>query len=145
MNQSYKTIYNRDYDFGIAKEKQIQPELQEFFKVNLEKTKGRYNLFDFIGENVYMELKSRKNKKEQYPTTIIGMNKINKANELIKEGNKVFFIFNFTNSLDFWEYKDCNSIVDYNKRIISRNDRPNHKGSEYLEIPIEDLLNISEK
>lgn len=145
MEKSYKPTYRRDYAFGIAAEQQLQPELEEFFKVDLKKSVGKYNLFDFIGKDIYIELKSRKNTKKQYPTTIIGMNKIKKANKLIKEGNRVIFIFNFTDSLDFWEYKDDEDIKDFDTRNITRNDRPGHKGSEYLEIPITELLNMSEK
>tara|TARA_R110001632_G_scaffold197552_1_gene319806 strand:- start:1155 stop:1592 length:438 start_codon:yes stop_codon:yes gene_type:complete len=145
MEKTYQPIYKKDYDFGIAAEKQLQPKLEEFFKLDLQKTIGKYNLFDFIGKDVYIEIKSRKNTKKQYPTTIVGCNKIRKADELIKKGNKVIFIFNFTDSLDFWEYKDYECIKTYNTRVISRNDRPGHKGSDYLEIPITDLLNISKK
>ena len=135
---------NKDYIFGITEEQKIKPDLEEFFKVDLEKTIGRYNLFDFIGKDYYIEIKSRKNKLTQYPTTIVGINKINKAKELIKEGNRILFIFNFTDSIDFWEYKGLDSIKDYDTRFISRKDRPNHS-SEYLEIPINDLLNIGKK
>jgi len=145
MELSYRPIYQKDYNFGIKKEKELKPKIEEFFKIDLIKTIGKYNLFDFTGKDTYIELKSRKNTKEQYPTTIIGCNKIKKADELVKKGNRVIFIFNFTNSLDYWEYKDYNSIKDYNTRIICRNDRPGHKGSDYLEIPIIDLLNISKK
>jgi len=145
MELAYKPIYNKDYDFGIKEEDKLKPKLEEFFEIDLKKSIGKYNLFDFIGEDVYIELKSRKNKKEQYPTTIVGCNKIRKADELIKKGNKVIFIFNFTDSLDFWEYKDYDCIKTYNTRVIARNDRPGHKGCDYLEIPITDLLNISKK
>lgn len=145
MELAYKPIYERDYNFGIKEEEKLKPKLEEFFKVDLKKSIGKYNLFDFIGKDVYIELKSRKNKKTQYPTTIVGCNKIKKADELVKKGQRVIFIFNFTDSLDFWEYKDYSSIKDYNTRIITRNDRPGHKGSDYLEIPIIDLLNISKK
>jgi len=145
MELAYKPIYERDYNFGIKEEEKLKPKLEEFFKVDLTKSIGKYNLFDFIGKDVYIELKSRKNKKTQYPTTIVGCNKIKKADELVKKGQRVIFIFNFTDSLDFWEYKDYSSIKDYNTRIITRNDRPGHKGSDYLEIPIIDLLNISKK
>tara|TARA_R110000737_G_C14571731_1_gene484163 strand:- start:1108 stop:1545 length:438 start_codon:yes stop_codon:yes gene_type:complete len=145
MEKSYQQTYRRDYAFGISAEQLLHPELEEFFKVDLKKSVGKYNLFDFIGKDIYIELKSRKNTKEKYPTTIIGCNKIKKAEELIKQGNRVIFIFNFTDSLDFWEYTNYDCIKNYNTRIISRNDRPGHKGSDYLEIPIEDLLNMSKK
>tara|TARA_R110000803_G_C11970933_1_gene319724 strand:+ start:602 stop:1039 length:438 start_codon:yes stop_codon:yes gene_type:complete len=145
MENTYKPIYYRDYNFGIIEEEKLKPKLETFFKLDLTKTKGKYNLFDFIGNNLYIELKSRKNEKNRYPTTIIGYNKIEKANELIKEGNKVFFIFNFTDSLDFYEYKGYAYIKNYNQKIVSRKDRPGHKGCNYLEIPISDLLNIANK
>ena len=145
MEQSYKKIYERDYNFGIKEEEKVKPELERFFKIDLRKSVGKYNLFDFIGKDVYLELKSRKNKKLDYPTTIVGMNKIIKAEKLKQQGNRIIFIFNFTDSLDFWEYKDKEDIKEYSKRIICRKDRPNHKGNEYLEIPIVELLNVSKK
>ena len=57
METKYKAIYKRDYNFGIKEEEKLKPNLEEFFKVNLEKTIGKYNLFDFIGKNYYIELK----------------------------------------------------------------------------------------
>lgn len=145
MNNTYTPIYKRDYNFGINQELLVKPKLEKFLNITLEKTIGKYNLFDFKGDKIYLELKSRKNNLKKFPTTIVGVNKIIKANELIKEGNKVLFVFNFLDSLDFWEYKGEEYIKDYSRRIVSRNDRPGHKGSEYLEIPIGDLLNISKK
>lgn len=145
MNNTYTPIYKRDYNFGIKEEEKIKPQLEEFLNIDLRKTEGRYNLFDFIGEKIYVEVKSRKNNLKKFPTTIVGINKIIKAKELIKDNNKVIFVFNFLDSIDFWEYKGDEYIKDYSRRIISRNDRPGHKGSEYLEIPIGDLLNISKK
>ena len=68
-----------------------------------------------------------------------------RAEKLKQQGNRIIFIFNFTDSLDFWEYKDKEDIKENSKRIICRKDRPNHKGNEYLEIPIVELLNVSKK
>ena len=84
--------YQIDIDYGQIAEKKAIILLQEYFKFSLVKL-DYYNSFDFYNEqeNVYIELKSRHCQVNTYTSTMVGMNKINKARLLIK--NLLLFIF----------------------------------------------------
>ena len=84
--------YQIDIDYGAKCEKKAIIQLQEYFKISLVKL-DYYNTFDFYNEEqkLYIELKSRHCQVNTYITTMLGMNKINKARLLIK--NLLLFIF----------------------------------------------------
>ena len=121
----------QEYAYGLSKEILLKPVIEKYVGVKLQDTK-RWDSFDFVGENITIELKSRKNKKDRYPTTIVGMNKIDK----IQEGERVIFMFNFTDGLYCWEYQEDHTFKTI---MIQRRDRRNIKAKPYLSIPIESL------
>ena len=93
-------LIKNEIAFGKSKENELFEEIKDFFKDDkLEKTKDRYNHFDFISDKNVIELKSRRNTKNKYPTTIIGLDKVEKGIEYIQEGKDVYFIFNFTDEI----------------------------------------------
>ena len=116
----------QEYQYGLQKELLLKPVLEKFVGKELEGTK-QFDTFDFVGEDITIELKSRKNCYNKYPTTIVGMNKIDK----IKEGEKVIFFFNFTDGLYYWEYE----VNTFTIIMIKRRDR-NNKAKPHLAIPI---------
>ena len=91
--------YQIDIDYGQIAEKKAIILLQEYFKFSLVKL-DYYNSFDFYNEqeNVYIELKSRHCQVNTYKSTMVGMNKINKARLLNRKNFSVYFFFYFTNS-----------------------------------------------
>lgn len=130
----------KDLEFGSKGEKSVKSRLEEKFG-ELEKTVGRYNLFDFEADNLYIELKSRRNTKDKYPTTMIGMNKINKGFELLKEDSEVYFCFNFTDKLCYYKlHPDSLSECGIGKG--GRWDRCGAEIKQYCWIPIELLTDI---
>ena len=64
-----------DLVFGKLKEIKIKQILEQYFNTSLE-TSSKYNLIDFQNEDLYIELKSRRNTYNKFNTTIIGSNKI---------------------------------------------------------------------
>jgi hypothetical protein len=66
----------KDYHYGINKEIQLLPQLQSFLNDNTIYKLENSNVFDFKGDNKFIELKSRNNNYSKYPTTMIGLNKI---------------------------------------------------------------------
>ena len=80
-----------DLVFGKLKENEIKEILEGFFNTKLN-TSSKYNLIDFFNDEIYIELKSRRNSYSKFDTTIIGSNKIDYAKSLNK---KVIFVFNF--------------------------------------------------
>ena len=123
---------SQEYAYGLSKEVLLKPTIEKFAGKELKGTK-KYDTFDFIGEDITIELKSRKNCYSKYPTTIVGMNKINK----IEDGERVVFMFNFTDGLYYWEYEENNFTIV----MIKRRDR-NNKAKPHLAIPIEVLTKL---
>lgn len=93
--------YNQDRSFGIAQEENTFEKLKTKFGEDLEKIPSRYSVFDFKNKGCYVELKSRRCKKDTYPTTMIGENKLKNAS---KRETDTFFAFNFEDGLFYWKY-----------------------------------------
>jgi len=128
-----------EYAFGVAQEEELQPFFEMFFGRPLTTTE-KYDPFDFVGGDIKIELKSRKNTYSKYPTTIVGMYKINQICPL-PSPIEHYFVFNFTDGVYYWKY----NTEEFNKMkqiTIKRRDRPYSKGSKYLSIPIEKLTKM---
>lgn len=90
-----------DVSFGMAQEDDILPLIKEYWKdePNIIKTKNKYCIYDFISDNgTTWELKSRRNHKDKYPTTIIPCHKLN--NKSVNQ----YYIFNFIDGLYYIKY-----------------------------------------
>jgi hypothetical protein len=127
-----------DYIFGLEQQKLIIPILNQAFKSELQEYKEQFSKHDYYDNKRNYELKSRKNKMNDYPTTLLTANKI-----VIEDEKKLYFIFNFTDKIAVIKYKK-NKFDKYQKKMFSRiNDKADEK--EYYYIPIEDLIIIYEK
>ena len=84
-----------DLVFGKLKETEIKEILEGFFNTKLNTT-SKYNLIDFYNDDIYIELKSRRNTYNKFNTTIIGSNKIDYVKTL-----KCYFVFNYLDGLYF--------------------------------------------
>lgn len=98
--------YTIDHKFGDEQELLNLPIISDFLNQKFRKTK-RYFVFDYENDNTYVELKSRRNAKAKYPTTIVGKNKLDYAKTC---GKDVFFFFQFTDGLYYWKYNDEDNI-----------------------------------
>ena len=109
--------------------------MQDYFGEELQETVGRYARYDFKNEKSIFELKSRKNNKTKYPTTLLTCNKV------VSEDDKdLIFLFNFTDELCYIRY-DPIVFSTFEKRLFSRiNEAFDEK--EYYYIPIEQLTTI---
>jgi len=130
-----------DFDkalLGVEAEEAVKPILELFFKVKLTKT-DKYHYFDFIDDNlIYYELKSRSNKYNQYPTTMVGANKVDMLNTLNKIG---IFVFLFTDGLYYYKYdKTTNDPLVFAEG--GRIDRYKKEIKKYCYIPINLLKRI---
>jgi len=132
-----------DISFGMKKEEEVLPLLQQTWKeeVNILNTKIRfkneYHKYDFEsdGGSVW-EVKSRRNTKTAYPTTIIPIHKT-----MLTE-KPYYFVFNFTDVCCYIEY-DEEKFSTFNKRMI-RCFRQGARPTPILhyEIPIELLTDM---
>ena len=127
--------FEKDYLYGIQKQKEILPILRDYFGKDLEETLGRWKKYDFYSDKSIFELKSRKNTKTRYHTTLITCNKV------VSESRKdLIFLFNFTDELCFIKY-DEKLFSTFERRLFSRiNESFDEK--EYYYIPIERLTTI---
>jgi|APCry1669191674_1035369.scaffolds.fasta_scaffold39453_2 hypothetical protein len=129
-------MFKKDYTFGLKKEVELLPTIRKFFNDETIIKLDDYNIFDFKGDNKYIELKSRNCNYNKYPTTMIGYNKIKKALELNED---IYFIFNFTDGIYYFKF-DKNIQLEIKQG--GRFDRGKKELSDYAFIPIEILKEI---
>lgn len=103
---NYTEKFKKDYDFGIAKENEKLNELRSRFGKDIVKCNRNF-VMDYKGATCYLELKSRNCKKDTYPTTMVGENKVRFAQQAKKEGFASFFCFLFSDGFYFWEYNEA--------------------------------------
>ena len=127
-----------DYKFGIQQEKTLLPTLKKTFENSLEKTKNKYCLYDFEGDTILIELKSRRCKSDTYSTTMIGHNKLQMAKRQSKD---VYFCFGFTDGLFYHKFENDN---EYHIEKGGRWDRGKAEISNYVFIPISQLTKVSQ-
>ena len=104
-----------DYVYGRHKELQIKKILPEIYNQKFrDYGQTQYETFDFISEDnkIILELKSRRCNCNKYPTTIVGLNKVDIAKELIEKGKTVKFLFNFLDGLYEWSDLENYQIYD---------------------------------
>lgn len=144
MKYNKTDIKNNDLKFGFNKEKDILPIFNTFFNCNAVIASDKYAIFDFHDEEkkIYGELKSRRVRKDKYPTIMIGYNKVKEGLKKIEDGHDVFFLWCFTNRLCYYKLtKDFNKDwVIFNE--TARTDRGRDEKSDIAYIPIKVLKNI---
>jgi hypothetical protein len=126
-----------DVKFGADNEiKVIDILRQKWCEEQIEKTSNKYCKYDFESEKTIWELKSRRNTKNKYPTTIIPEHK------LIDNPKDYYFVFYFT---------DVCSYIKYDKELFDTFKRNQircwRKGGNpnpvlHIEIPINKLIDI---
>ena len=118
-NYSLNDFFNQqDIDFG----KNAEDEIYEILKTKYDDIEitSEYSTFDYKtkSEKLKIELKTRRNKSDAYPTTMIGLNKIKKCND---PDTTYLFIFKFTDQILFIKF--INEIILVNCFHISNNNK----------------------
>ena len=126
-----------DLVFGKLKENEIKEILEQYFNTTLQQT-SKYGLIDFYNDDLYIELKSRRNTYSKFNTTIIGSNKIDYVKTLNK---KSLFVFNFIDGLYYIEYSPLFDSFDICEEYIYRDGKKELKTNYH--IPIECLKRIN--
>ena len=127
-----------DLVFGKLKEVEIKEILEGFLNTKLN-TSSKYNLIDFQNDEIYIELKSRRNTYSKFDTTIIGSNKIDYAKSLNK---KVIFVFNFIDGLYYIEYSPLFILFDLCELYIFRDKRKELKTNYHIPINLLKRINV---
>lgn len=135
--------YNESNIIGEQNEIKYKSQIESHIEHHLELT-DRFHTFDFINEKekILIELKCRNCFKNNYPTTMIGMNKIEKSKIKIKDGYKIYYFFNFKDGLFYIEY---NNQLKYEIRDGFRYDRIETmiNKPKYAYINVDDLKKIN--
>jgi len=94
------TVKLNDLDFGMKKEISELDKIRNRFSNSLKPTKDFF-VFDYVSKDCYVELKSRRNKLNTYPDTMVGKNKMDYAENADRP---VYFVFSFIDGLYYWKY-----------------------------------------
>ncbi len=104
--ENYSNRLKVDLSFGISSEINLLDTFKTFFNDQTLVRTSESSIFDYEGNNILVELKTRTNKKDKYPDTMIGLNKVKKASAMMKKNLEldVYFVFSFTDGLYYWKY-----------------------------------------
>ena len=141
-------LYQIDADYGAIAGKKALIQLQEYFKFPLIKL-SYYDTFDFYNDEnrLYIEIKARRCQVNTSSSSMIGMNKINKAKILKRKNFNIYFFFYFTNTdfkecdLYYWEFK-LSDIDKCETKTGGRIDRGKNEIKKYFYIPTNLLIKI---
>lgn len=131
-----------DLVLGYKSEGDILAILNTYFDDEFVNTKELYNdeyyNYDFEGKtsNMRIELKTRRNRFADYPSTLIP---VHKCVDLELCPN--VFVFNFSDGLYFTEW-NTNRFKTYEKKMIVCRRRGRTDNKEHYMIPITDLVRI---
>ena len=89
-----------DLDFGLKKEISEIEKIRNKFSNRLKPTYNFF-VFDYVSPECYVELKSRRNKLNTYPDTMVGKNKMDYAETADRP---VYFVFSFIDGTYYWKY-----------------------------------------
>lgn len=129
----------KDLSFGLNSEQTTKPMIEKWIGGSLNKLDD-LNFFDFEVENkkILIELKTRRINHNQYRTALIGKNKIMYANDKMKEGYELYFVYNYKDGLFYVKFNE--NMLNYKSFYMKRRDRNN--GSWVMEINVNELVEI---
>jgi hypothetical protein len=134
-------ILNADLAFGLPKEDPVIDKLRKHFEEEIAKSTYQYCPHDGFSKTTEYEIKSRRNRYNQYPTTIIPVSKIRNMKR-----DRLVFVFNFIDGLYYIQY-DKEKFANYEIKMIEAVRKRNGVVGKTLEphfhIPIKDLIYIN--
>jgi hypothetical protein len=124
-------VYKQELQTGLKNQEIVLPIINKYFNRIINNTKGQYNRYDYEDELYKYELKSRTNKYDLYPTTLIGLDKVD---------NNTIFLFYFTDGLYYIEYnKELFDTFDIKDFVRNQRYGKVDKPKKYIYIPIDKL------
>jgi hypothetical protein len=128
-----------DLHYGICAEVSLFEKMKTVFGADVKQSTSKYSLYDYYSENVFIELKTRRNAKARYPDTMIGMNKIK---FFLGQSRKCFSVFNFTDGVYYIEINE-ESTKKFIYKNGGRSDRGRLEIKEYCYIPVDLLIPLT--
>ena len=128
-----------DKQLGEQSEFKHKEIFNTFFNDNFKKL-SNYHPLDFEGNTYFLEIKTRTNNYDAYPTSLIPASKINYCK---KQNKETYFIFVFTDGIYYIKYDD-NLFKTFEIKPFKRPDRIDHsdKLQNYYYIPIINLSKL---
>lgn len=128
-----------DLLFGIGNQTTVQGRIASFLNITLNPLDD-YSVMDWANPSrtVYVELKSRRIRHDQYPTAIIGLNKIEFCTDPSKE---YYFCFSYLDGLYYIKY-DADVFANFDRNYsYQRGERPdyNNHSQRIVYIPVDML------
>jgi hypothetical protein len=123
-------FYPKDHTYGLLEQSKQLPVIQKYFNKDIKEIENKLSPFDYECDDCYYELKTRTNSKDKYPTTLIGVNKLDTKKDLI-------LIFKYTDCLTYINY-DKELFDTFEIKKFDRNVKEKNK-KEYIYIPIQHL------
>lgn len=126
-----------DISYGESGEKITKNVIEKYFNMEFNKTNDFHNMdFHNSNNNIYIEVKSRRIKKDKYKSVYFSLSKY----KFIKRNpkNKYYFVYNFIDGFYIFEY-------DENKIFFSIGGRSDRGINEYYKlcnIPTKYLIKI---
>jgi hypothetical protein len=128
-----RTSYQLDKQMGRFNEELLLPTLRKSFNTTIRKG-GEYEKFDFIDERgVLYELKSRRCRKNTYPTTLLPKHKV--------LGKEQYFIFRFTDKVCYIKF-DAAIFATFEVQDLIDGRFAYGEPIEHYKIPIELLVEL---
>ena len=130
-------VLNEDIAYGTQFETSVINILSKYFQEEVEKVKYRYSQYDAVSATAKYEIKSRRNRYRQYPTTIVAVDKTENITD------RLVFVFHFTDGLYYIEY-DPDKFAKYNVMDVEAVRTGGVRTSKpHFFIPIEELTRIN--
>lgn len=124
-----------DRDFGLHSESLMLDVLKVYFDKKIYHTQGRYHNFDFTdNDKLFVELKSRRCHSNQYPTTLIPLQKINSQ----RSNNDYYYVFCFIDKIMIWQYDES----EFDIKPGGRMDRQGNEWTMYGHVATSHLKEI---
>lgn len=130
-------MYTVDRKFGFKQEDMLFDKIRSIYGETLQKT-SQFSKVDYMDDDTLIEMKSRRNKHNTYPTTMISKSKID---YMLNSGKKSIALFNFTDGLYSIEI-NREKINHFNLGIGQRRDRGIHEQTSCFHIPINMLTKM---
>lgn len=133
--------YENDYKTGKSNENMIYDLLKSCKGLKkLKKSKDRYCKYDFYNKKCEIELKTRNNTFEKYPTTLIPVSKVLRDDD---HNKTIIFVFKFKDTTDdikqsiYYIKYDVDKFENIKRIQFKRNSRYGiiDKPDEYFDIP----------
>lgn len=122
-----------DEVMGIENELAVLELLKDKHNGEVYKT-PECHCMDFVSDNTFYELKSRRCNKNTYKTTMVGLNKFEFAGACDRD---CIFLFKFDDGLYYYKY---NRTDRFDIKIGGRKDRGKEEYKKYVYIPVEKLI-----